>query len=153
MNLLQKIINTIERVRNDYYQLILIVGMNVSEIEQVLVELSKEKSWPLTNINLELSKQLIDLSPEQRVFKTSEILDQVLNKYSNEVVILTKIDILFNVELQQDPLKLLKMFSRKKILIANWAGIQSNDSISYAESGHPDYRRYNNPEVVTLSYD
>jgi hypothetical protein len=58
------------------------------------------------------------------------------------VILLDNIEILFDVSLRQDPLRILQGFSRNKTVVAAWDGSIDNEYIIYATPDHPEYRRY-----------
>ena len=58
------------------------------------------------------------------------------------MILLDNIEILFDVGLKQDPLRLLQGLSRNKTVVAAWNGTIVEDSLTYAAPAHPEYRRY-----------
>jgi hypothetical protein len=66
---------------------------------------------------------------------------------------LNNIELLFEPSLQQEPLALLQELSRNKSLIVAWGGSYNEQTrvLTYAEPGHPEYRRYERPEVIVLA--
>jgi hypothetical protein len=72
------------------------------------------------------------------------------------LVLLDNIEILFDVHLKQDPLRLLRGLSRNKTVVAAWNGSIVDGHITYAAADHPEDRRYPirdflvaSPEVTT----
>jgi hypothetical protein len=57
-------------------------------------------------------------------------------------VLLDNIEILFDVSLKQDPLRLLQGLSRHKTIIAAWNGASESGYITYAVPDHREYHRY-----------
>ena len=51
-------------------------------------------------------------------------------------------EILFDLALQQDPLRLLQHASRNRTIVASWNGTVDDRYLSYADPGHPEHRRY-----------
>ena len=52
--------------------------------------------------------------------------------------------------LAQDPLRLLQSLSRNRTIVAAWPGIFDGASLTYAEPGHPEARRYPTPQAVIV---
>lgn len=84
------------------------------------------------------------------------LLREVINDTDGEVVLFDNIEILFDVSLKQDPLRLLQGLSRNKTVVAAWNGSIDGDHMIYAVPDHPEYRRYMvrdflvaSPEVTT----
>jgi len=72
------------------------------------------------------------------------------------LVLLDNIEILFDVHLKQDPLRLLQGLSRNRTVVAAWNGSIVDGHMTYAVPDHPEYRRYPirdflvaSPEVTT----
>lgn len=93
------------------------------------------------NVNLELSGRLLDLA-SQRPLHVRRLLGQVLAEAGSGLVLLSRLELLFDTALRQDPLRLPKDLSRQRIVVAAWSGFADGDHICYAEPGHPEYRRH-----------
>ena len=125
-----------------YHRLILIVGPTASGKTAALRQVSDYLGAPLINTGLELSRKLIELTERQRCLRASKILADIISEADNEIVLLDHIEILFDVSLKQDPLRLLKGLSRTNTLIAAWTGETVKDAITYAARPHREYRHY-----------
>ena len=96
----------------------------------------------MVNINLELSRRMLDLTERQRVLKLPSLLVEIINKYEDDIILLDNIEVLFDVSLKQDPMRLLLNLSRNKTLVVAWNGTIKDDYIIYAIPNHPEYKRY-----------
>ena len=85
---------------------------------------------------------MLELTERQRALQMPQILREIINMGSSEIILLENIEIIFDVGLKQDPLRLLQGLSRNKTVIAAWNGTIVEDSLTYAVPGHPEYRRY-----------
>lgn len=148
-NLLKRAIKISEGI---YHRLVLLVGESGSGKTSTLNKLSNELGIGVINLNLWLSKQLLEMTPKQRTLQLPRILDQVIRE-AGEIVILDNIEILFDTSLKQDPLKLLQKISRNKTIISSWSGKQDRANLLYAQPGHPEYRIYNISDFLTVSMD
>ena len=83
----------------------------------------------------------------------TRILAQIINGYPEPVLTVDNIELLFEPSLQQEPLALLQELSRNKSLIVAWGGSYDEQRrvLTYAEPGHPEYRRCERPEVVVVT--
>jgi ABC-type hemin transport system ATPase subunit len=122
----------------------------------VLKEVQERIGAPLINVNLDLSRRMLDLTERQRALQLPRLLREIINDAEGGVVLFDNIEILFDVSLQQDPLRLLRGLSRNKTVVAAWNGSIDNDHMIYAVPDHPEYRRYlvrgflvASPEVTT----
>lgn len=143
----------INEVRSLYYRLILIVGPTKSGKTSALQEVSELTSAPLVNVNLELSRRMLDLTERQRALQLQleRILGEIVGEATGELILLDNIEILFDVRLKQDPLRLLQGLSRKKTVVAAWNGSIVDGQITYAVPDHPEYRRYPIRDFLVVS--
>jgi dephospho-CoA kinase len=135
-----------------YHRLVLLVGETGSGKTKVLREFAEEIGAEVININLLLSAELLGLSEKQRLLHLPEILDKIVEK-KQATVVLDNIEILFDQRLKQDPLKLLQLMSRNRSVIAAWNGKIEQQRLTYAETGHHEYRQYDAKELLLVSMD
>jgi len=138
------------RTRDAYYKLVLAVGPARTGKTAALIDLATRHSWPRLNVNLRLSQMLLDLTHRQRATRVAGILDDIIREENSEVVLLDNIELLFAEELAQDPLRLLQSLSRNRAIVAAWPGKFDGTSLTYAEAGHPEVRRYQTPQAVIV---
>lgn len=141
----------IDEVQALYFQLILLVGGAQTGKTAVLQGLAESLSVPLINVNLELSRRLLDLTERQRALQTPRLLGEIVGEATNELVLLDNIEILFDVHLKQDPLRLLQGLSRNKTVVAAWNGSIVDGHMTYAVPDHPEYRRYPIRDFLVVS--
>lgn len=142
--------DALPKTRDAYYRLILAVGPARAGKTEALSELASQNHWPRLNVNLRLSEKLLDLTHRQRAARIAGILDDTIRAEEAEVILLDNIELLFSEELAQDPLRLLQSLSRNRTIIAAWPGTFDGTSLSYAEPGHPESRRYPTPQAVIV---
>lgn len=128
--------------RSLYYQLVLLVGPSGSGKTRILQELAGQEGYHYINVNLELSRRLLDLSRRQRALHTPRLLAAIIQDLGAGVYLLDNMEILFDPALQQDPLRLLQGLARDRTIVAAWNGFLEKGRLIYAEPGHPEYRRY-----------
>jgi GTPase SAR1 family protein len=145
-----KVIRSLKAACELYHRLVLIVGESGSGKTAVIQSLAKSHSTSPININLSLSTELLELTDKQRQLKLSKILAQVVNNAS-EIVYLDNTEILFDIGLKQDPLRLLQGLSRNFIVVATWNGCFDNGKLTYAAPGHSEYRSYDLTETLVVS--
>jgi hypothetical protein len=140
--LADKVIQKIDQAAELYHRLILLVAPAGAGKTAALQEVRKRTSAPLINVNLELSQRMLDLTERQRALQLPHILAKIVDASATDVVLLDNTEVLFDVSLKQDPLRLLQGISRNKIIVASWNGSYDGKNIVYAMPGHPEYRRY-----------
>lgn len=106
----------------------------------------------LINVNLELSRRLLDLTSQQRALRLARILDEVLGP-DQSPAFLHRVEMIFDPAFQQDPLRLLRQLSRTRTVVAAWSGTVEGAFLTYSEAGHAEYRRHETEgvSVVELS--
>jgi hypothetical protein len=148
-----RIQEVLPRTKGEYYRLVLVVGPARAGKTTALNDLSKRHDWPRLNVNLLLSEKLLDLTQRQRAVGVSRILDDMVRAQQSDIVLLDNIELLFAQELEQDPLRLLQSLSRNRTVVAAWPGQWDGNALSYAESSHPEAKRYPAPQAVIVASD
>ncbi len=148
----ERIKQSLQTAEGLYHRLVLLVGETGSGKTKVLREFAGEIGTEVININLLLSAELLGLSEKQRLLHLPEILDKIVGK-KQATVVLDNIEILFDQRLKQDPLKLLQLISRNRSVIAAWNGKIEHGRLTYAETGHHEYRQYDAKELLLVSLD
>ena len=139
----------INSVRQLYHRLVLVVAPGGSGKTATLREVARRTGAPLLNLNLELSRRLLDLTAHQRVFELPGVLDDIMGR-DVPLVLLDNTEMLFDPTLKQDPLRLLQHASRNRTVVAAWTGTFENGYLSYAAPDHPEYRRYWEQDLVIV---
>ncbi len=148
----KKIKRSIAASEGAYHRLILLVGESGSGKTKALNDLSLEIGVEVINLNLLLSKQLLEMTPKQRSLQLAKIIEDTI-RGEGDTVILDNIELLFDNSLKQDPLRLLQMISRNKTIISSWSGKQDQSKLLYAEAGHPEYRTYDITDLLIVNMD
>jgi len=146
-----KIIDSIDAAAELYYRLIMVVAPVGMGKTAALREVNERMNAPLMNINLDLSRRMLDLTERQRALQLPRLLSEIVNAFENEVILLDNIEILFDVSLKQDPLRLLQGLSRNKTIVATWGGTIDGEHMTYATSDHPEYKRYPVRDVLIVA--
>ena len=99
---------------------------------------------------------MLDLTQRQRALQLPRLLREIVDKDAGKMTLLDNTELLFDVGLKQDPLRLLQGLSRNKTVVASWNGTIYNNILTYAEPAHPEYKRYpvhdflvTSPEITT----
>ena len=145
-----KVTRSLKAAEGLYHRLVLIAGEGGSGKTSVVQNLAKLHDAEPINVNLCLSKELLELTAKQRQLKLSEILVQAVNG-NEDKIFLDNIEILFDVELKQDPLRLLQGLSRNSTVVTSWNGTFKKGKLTYAEPGHREYRSYDLTDTLVVS--
>lgn len=150
--IVNQLMEQISQVTHLYYRLIILAAPAGAGKTDVLQCLHRLTGAPLLNVNLELSRRMLELTKRQRALLLSRLLSEMVIS-ADDVVLLDNIELLFDVSLKQDPLRLLQGLSRNKTLVVAWNGLVKGGYLMYATPEHPEYRRYKISDFIVLSPD
>ena len=153
--LADRVIRRIGQAAELYHRLVMLVAPAGTGKTSALQDVHERTKAPLVNVNLELSRRMLDLTERQRALQLPRLLAEIVGASAAEVILLDNIEVLFDVSLKQDPLRLLQGLSRNKTVVAAWSGSIDGEHMVYATPDHPEYRRYPlrdflvvNPEAI-----
>jgi len=148
----EKVKHSLKAAEGLYYRLVLLVGENGSGKTAVLRNVADELDVQVINVNLELSAKLIELTARQRTLHLPRLFNEIAEK-GNSTLVLDNLEILFDKELKQDPLWLLKNISRNHSVVASWNGKATGRKLTYATADHPEYRKYDQVDALIVGMD
>ena len=140
--LADQIIRKVKQAAELYHRLLLVVAPADAGKTTALRDVRDRTGAHLVNINLELSRQMLELTERQRALQLPRLLREIVGNGGGEMILLDNIEVIFDVGLKQDPLRLLQGLSRNKTVVAAWNGSIVEGSLTYAAPDHPEYRRY-----------
>ncbi len=149
--LAERILHLIDQAGDLYYRLILVVAPPGAGKTTALREAASRTGAHYVNANLEVSRQLLELTERQRSVAVPRLLDEALGQGGDDVWLLDNIEILFDVSLKLDPLRLLQKLSRNRTLVVAWNGCLQEGYLTYAAPEHAEYRRYAARDLVIIS--
>jgi hypothetical protein len=130
----------------------MLVGSAGSGKTSTLRDFANKYGSSVVNVNLALSAELLDLTAKQRALRVPDIFNRAMNP-AQSPLILDNLEILFDKDLRQDPLRLLQGISRNRTVVASWSGTMDTGRLLYAEPGHPEYRSYDSTDALILLMD
>lgn len=68
----------------------------------------------------------------------------------SETVLIDNIEMLFQPDLKQDPLRLLQSLSRNRTIVVAWRGAKLGSSLTYAAPNHPEFRCFEEPQALIV---
>jgi hypothetical protein len=153
--LADRVIRRIDQAAELYHRLVMLVAPSGAGKTAALQDVYERTAAPLVNVNLELSRRMLDLTERQRTLQLPRLLAEIVGASAAEVILLDNLEVLFDVSLKQDPLRLLQGLSRNQTVVAAWSGSINGEYMVYATPDHPEYRRYPlrdflvvNPETI-----
>ena len=110
-----QIIRKAEEAGGLYYRLVLLVAPAGSGKTPALREVGKRLELPVINVNLELTRRMLDLTERQRSLKVPLLLSQVTDQGGGPMVLLDNIEILFDTAAPSRTLKRETLMLRREV--------------------------------------
>jgi len=148
----EKLLQNLNSAEALYHRLVLLVGKSRTGKTAILQNVANTIGTEVINVNLMLSARLLELTPRKRILRVPEIFAEIV-KTAPSPVLLDNLEMLFEKELRQDPLRLLLGISRNHLIAAAWNGAAVGGKLIYAEPGHPEYRRYDTIDPLIVNMD
>ena len=149
--LADQVMRQIGEVAGLYHRLILVVAPAGAGKTTSLRDVRDRTGAPLVNVNLDLSRRMLELTERQRSLQVLGHLREIVANDGGEMILLDNIEIIFDIALKQDPLRLLQALSRNKTIVAAWNGTIIDNSLIYGVPTHPEYRRYPMHDLLVAS--
>lgn len=140
----------IQQAASQYFRLVILAGPSGSGKTAALQAISRTLACHVVNVNLELSKRMLELTHTQRPRQAERLLKEVIADTSGEVVLLDNLEILFDTGLEVEPLRLLQVSSRNRTIVASWSGSYRDGTLTYAEPGHPEFVQFKEVDAVVV---
>jgi len=149
--LADKVIQRIDQAAELYHRLVILVAPAGTGKTAALQDVHKRTAAPLINVNLELSRRMLDLTERQRALQLPRLLSDIVGASSADRVLLDNIEVIFDVTLKQDPLRLLQGLSRNRTVVVAWSGSFDGEHMFYATPDHPEYKRYSVRDLLVVT--
>ena len=137
-------------ISDNYNRLVLLIGTSGSGRTAALRALADAEKAPVLNVGAEISRRLLDLTERQRVLQLPKLLEEAVAQLPSELTLLDNIEVLFNPELKQDPLRLLQGLSRDRTIVVSWLGHVDGGHLTYAVPEHPEFRQYPSADLLVV---
>ncbi|MCB1782298.1 MAG: BREX-3 system P-loop-containing protein BrxF [Chromatiaceae bacterium] len=145
-----KLEDAIEQAASQYYRLVVLAGVPGSGKTAALQVVAQKFGYLLVNVNLELSKRMLELTRTQRSRQVERLLKEVIAAAPGHVVLLDNLEILLDPALEVEPLRLLQVSSRNRTIVASWNGSYRDGTLTYAEPGHPEFIQFKQTDAVVI---
>lgn len=124
-------------------KLVLLVGPPRSGKSALLVELSERRGTPVLNVGATLGRKMLAIPSTRRPFQAADMLKDLADETAHQgILLLDNIELLFDRNLQLNPLSLLKRHAHARRVVAVWPGEIRERRLSYAVTGHPEHQGY-----------
>jgi DNA polymerase III delta prime subunit len=149
--ILAQLEQAIEQASSQYFRLVILAGPPGSGKTATMQSVAQKIGCQVVNVNLELSKKMLELSRTQRSRQVARLMKEVIAAVSGNVVLLDNLEILFDTGLAVEPLRLLQVSSRNRTVVASWSGSYVSGTLTYAEPGHPEFVQFKQSEAVVIT--
>lgn len=147
------ILDRLVSVGGMFNRLLIVSGAGHTGKTEVLKAVGEAIGVRPKNVNLLLSQQLVEIPERQWARRADGLVRDVVEEGGEDVVLLDNTELLFDVALRLDPLRLLLDLSRGRTVIASWNGPSTDSELRYAHEGHAEYRRYRIRDFMVVSTD
>lgn len=138
------------QVAHMYHRLVLVVAPLGAGKTAALQEVAQHTGYRYHNVNLELSRCMLELTQRQRQLQVLRLLRDIIRTAHDQTVLLDNLELLFDVSLKLDPLRCLQDVARDRTVVATWNGMVTAGHLTYATPDHPEYRRYALEDLVIV---
>ena len=133
-----------------YHRLVLVVAPLGAGKTAALRGVAQQTGYNYVNVNLELSRCMLELTQRQRQLQVPRLLRDIIRTTHDQAVLLDNLEILFDVSLKLDPLRCLQDVARDRMVVAAWNGTVTAGHLTYATPDHPEYRQYALEDLVLV---
>lgn len=148
-----KLNEAIEEASSRYFRIVILAGAHGAGKTMAMQSIARKTGYRIVNVNLELSKRMLEFARNQRSRQLERLLKEVIASTPGDVVLLDNLEILFDICLEVDPLRLLQVSSRNRTLVASWSGTYVSGTLTYAEPWHPEFVPFKQVDAVVLAID
>ena len=141
----------LEEAKHLYSRLAIVVGPSGAGKSALLAEMANRLSGKVVNVNLELSKRMLELTSRQRTLELARLLSEAASVDNSAPAFLDNIEMLFAPVFAQDPIRLLKSVARDCTVVVAWNGGVRDGFLTYAAPSHPEYYRTPVEDIVVVT--
>ncbi len=98
--LAERVIKRIDQAAELYHRLVMLVAPAGAGKTAALQDVHSRASAPLVNVNLELSRCMLDLTERQRALQLPRFLAEIAGASEADMVLLDNVEVLFDVSLK-----------------------------------------------------
>lgn len=135
----------VENVKNHEVKVIIVTGKPGSGKSKVLREVAEDKKWNYIDCRLLITEKFLEIPATERKEKAPEMMQEILEGYGGEVILLDRLQTLFVPVFQIDIDVLLQKLSEKFVIVTAWPG--------YMENGKLCYDKFDGTESIKINAD
>ena len=136
----EQVLAGVRKAETLYHRLVIVASDGPGRTP-ALREVAARTGARVLNLNLEISRRMLDLAVRRRALQLPGLLEEIARN-EGPLALFDRLEILFDPALEQDPLRLLRGTSRTRTVVAAWPGTIEAGCLRYAAPDHPEHRRY-----------
>lgn len=106
--------------------------------------------FKIINLNLVVTEKNQFIQKNMSL-KIKRMVDEFISKQPSGIVVIDYFELLFEYEIQLDPIDLFLSMSKKRPIIIIWRYEASEQELSYSESNHPDfYKKKLSKDIIVI---
>ena len=136
-----------------YAKLLFVVGRSGAGKTELLRTVAEHFRIPLVNLGLELSRRLLPLNIRERKLRAADLIADMFDEINSSRIAVDNTEIIFDDDLELNPVGLLEKLSRTRLLVWSWNGKLDDDYVTYGEPGHREYRRMATDRITLITLE
>lgn len=141
-NVIDRLDEMVGEISRSYDKLILLVGSSESRKDDLLRQLSTRRQARILDVGAFLGRELLTMPIKRRRLAAPKVLRALADSFTTSgVLLMNRIEILFDQELSLDPLQLLRQQARELTTVAVWPGEFRENRLEYATPEHPEHMK------------
>ena len=147
----EQVLAGVRKAETLYHRLVIVASDGPGRTP-ALREVAARTGARVLNLNLEISRRMLDLTVRRRALQLPGLLEEIARN-EGPLALFDRLEILFDPALEQDPLRLLRGTSRTRTVVAAWPGTIEAGYLSYAAPDHPEHQRRPIRDLVVVCRD
>jgi chromosomal replication initiation ATPase DnaA len=136
-----RLLRAIKGASNDHFKLIIISGGFNTGKTQLLKKVSDEFNYLYLNLNLILSKKLLQIKEDSYITHSQDVIKEIFDEINERILLIDNIELLFSKEVASlNPVEVFKNLARDKIIVLSLPGKFKGDKIEYSTMDRNDYK-------------
>lgn len=146
----EEVVAAVSQAEARYSKLLLIVGRSGTGKTDLMRRMADRFEMPLINLGLDLSRRLLPLTVRERKLRAAETIADILDESQSRRLAVDNTEIIFDADLELNPVGLLQSLSRTRLLVWSWNGRLEDGHVTYGDPGHREYRRVSTDRTTLI---
>ena len=140
--------NLANMLQGSHYDCLILVDPHSQVLDETIKQ-ANDMGLTVAELSKELSKSLMDVSMNDRARFADKWVLEYLTSFQPGPIICAHTDLLFEPQLNVDPIALFRQAARITKIVILWLGDLSKDVLFYAAPSHKHYRTWRISDLLT----